>query len=110
MITSPKLRASQTADRVASQLGTRVVVDDRLAAMFDIDALERILSDAGDPIRPVLVGHDPDFSALVAELSGAADLPMKKGTFARVDTERPLRPGMGTLRWLVPPDLLTDGR
>jgi hypothetical protein len=31
---------------------------------------------------------------------------MKKGSLARIDAPRPLEPGGGTLRWLVPPDLL----
>ena len=109
-ITSPKLRASQTADIVATHIGTRVEIDDRLAAAFDAGMLEDILRDAGDPLRPVVVGHDPDFSTLVAELCGAPDIPMKKGALARIDIERPLRPGAGTIRWLVPPDLLTYGR
>lgn len=109
-ITSPKLRASQTADLVATHLGTRVVVDDRLAVACDVDTVEAILHDNGDPLRPVLVGHDPDFSGLVAELCGAPDLPMKKGALARIDLERPVRPGTGTLRWLVPPDLLQYAR
>jgi hypothetical protein len=35
---------------------------------------------------------------------------MKKGALARVDSERPFAPGRGTLRWLVPPDLLKADR
>jgi hypothetical protein len=31
---------------------------------------------------------------------------MKKGALARIDARRPLAPGTGELRWLVPPDLL----
>jgi hypothetical protein len=31
---------------------------------------------------------------------------MRKGTLARIDIERPLEPGAGVLRWLLPPDLL----
>jgi phosphohistidine phosphatase SixA len=53
-----------------------------------------------------VVGHDPDFSDLVAELTGFPSLSMKKGAFVRVDVDRPLRAGAGTLAWLVPPDLL----
>ena len=109
-ITSPKLRASQTADIVAARLGVSVEIDDRLAVAFDVDTLQAIVRDNGDPLRPVLVGHDPDFSAMVAELCGAPDIPMKKGALARIDIEQPFRPGSGTLRWLVPPDLLTYGR
>ena len=109
-ITSPKLRASQTADIVATHLGTRVEIDDRLASSFSVDMLEDVLRDAGDADRAVVVGHDPDFSALVAGLCGAPDIPMRKGALARIDIGRPLRPGTGTLRWLVPPDLLQYGR
>jgi hypothetical protein len=35
---------------------------------------------------------------------------MKKGAFVRIDIERPLQPGRGTLRWLIPPDLLKPER
>ena len=44
-------------------------------------------------------------SELVSELVGAP-IPMRKGTLARIDVERPLQPGTGELRWLVPPDLV----
>lgn len=110
IITSPRLRSAQTAEIVAERLGVPVGVDDRLAEELGIGSLERILRDAGNPSRPVLVGHDPDFSALVATLCGAGGIPMKKGALARIDIDRPLSPGDGTLRWLVPPDLLKPGR
>ena len=51
----------------------------------------------------MIVGHDPDFSELLALLSGTSDLPMRKGALALVDAERPLAPGAGTLRWLSRP-------
>ena len=104
-ITSPKIRAAQTAEIVAEPLGTKVSIDDRLAGGLEIAALEAVLEDAGDPRRVVIVGHDPDFSELLSELLGT-QLEMKKGAFARVEIERPLRAGAGTLRWLLPPDSL----
>ena len=110
VITSPKVRAAQTAEIVAGHLKVPVAVDDRLAGALDSAALTAVLRDAGDPSRPVVVGHDPDFSDLLAELCGATGLPMRKGALARVDIEPPLRPGTGTLRWLIPPDLLKPGR
>jgi phosphohistidine phosphatase len=106
IITSPKLRAAQTAEIVGQRLGIPVGVDERLVGDLGVAALEAILRDAGDPVRPVLVGHDPDFSAVVAMLCGAGNVPMKKGAFARIDVDRPIAPGRGELRWLVPPDLL----
>ena len=110
IISSPKLRAAQTAEIVAKHLGIQISFDDRLAGAFEVETLETLLRDAGDPVRPVVVGHDPDFSDILAELSGASQLPMPKGALARVDIERPLRAGGGTLHWLVPPDLLKPAR
>ena len=110
ILSSPKLRAAQTAEIVAKHLGIQISFDDRLAGAFEVETLETLLRDASDPVRPVVVGHDPDFSDVLAELSGASQLPMPKGALARVDIERPLRAGGGTLHWLVPPDLLKPAR
>ncbi len=108
LLSSPKLRAKQTAEPVAVRLGATLVVDDRLAGPVTLAALERILADAGGPSRPVIVGHDPDFSDLLALLVGASELPMRKGAIARVDLDRGIAPGLGLLRWLIPPDLIPD--
>ena len=107
VISSPKLRATQTAEPIAEALGLTVRTDERLGGLLDLAALEGILADAGDPARVVLVGHDPDFSELVAVLCDTAGAPMRKGALARIDAARPLQPGGGTLRWLLTPDLLT---
>ena len=110
IITSPKARAAQTAEIVAGHLGVPVSVDDRLGGELGLAELEHVLRAAGDPDRPVVVGHDPDFSELVAILCDTSRVPMRKGAFARIDVARPLEPGGGTLRWLVPPDLLKAER
>jgi phosphohistidine phosphatase len=110
IITSPKLRALQTAQIVADRIGAAYSLDTRLAGGLSPALLETLLRDAGDPERPVVVGHDPDFSEMVAELCGASEMPMRKGGLARIDIDRPLAAGAGTLRWLVPPDLLKTGR
>lgn len=110
LITSPKVRAVETAEIVARLLDASLAVDDRLGGALDLPTVEAIVSGHGDPERPVLVGHDPDFSDLVATLCGAGGVPMRKGTFVRIEVDRPLRPGSGTLRWLVPPDLLKPER
>jgi phosphohistidine phosphatase len=107
VITSPKLRASQTAEIVADRLGLSVEVDDDLGGSLSLSTIDGILDRAGGPDSVVLVGHDPDFSELLAELIGSENVPMKKGALARIDAERPLSAGAATLRWLIPPDLLT---
>jgi phosphohistidine phosphatase len=110
VISSPKIRALQTAEIVAAAIGAAVREDDRLADGFDPATVDEILAAAGHPRRPVLVGHDPDFSHVLGWLASAAGLTMKKGAFARVDVRGPVADGRGTLRWLVPPDLLDRER
>jgi len=106
VLTSPRVRAHETAEMVADRLGVPVRIDPRLGSSLDLATVEAILDDAGGPVRPVLVGHDPDFSDLLALLTGSPGLRMRKGAFALLDVERPLSPGSAQLRWLVPPDLL----
>jgi phosphohistidine phosphatase len=107
IVSSPKVRARQTANLVADVLGVGVANDERLAERFDLDALAAIMAGVGGTSL-MLVGHDPDFSDILATLVGAADLPMRKGAIARVDLALPLAPGCGILRWLFPPELLPD--
>jgi phosphohistidine phosphatase len=110
ILTSPKLRAAETARLVADALGARVTEDERLGSDVTTEALPAVLRDAGSPDRVMIVGHDPDFSELLATLCDAAQIPMKKGALARVDLDGDMAPGAGVLRWLVPPDLLRTDR
>jgi phosphohistidine phosphatase len=110
IITSPKVRAARTAEIVAGHLGKPVAIDERLAGGLDLPTVDAIIHDAGDPERVVIVGHDPDFSHLLGELLEAHVLFTKKGAMARIDVERPLRAGTGSLAWLVPPELLKPAR
>ena len=103
---SPKLRALDTARLVATPLGLPVRVVDALGGPLDVESVEALLDALGNPSRPLLVGHDPDFSELAAALAGVAELPMRKGALVRIDLTRPLEPGSGMLRWLLPPELL----
>jgi phosphohistidine phosphatase len=110
IISSPKVRAVQTAGPVADRIGLSVVTDDRLAGGLDVDTVEAVLRDAGDPESAVLVGHDPDFSDLVGLLCDAGGVSMRKGALARIEIDRPLVAGAGSLRWLLPPDALKPER
>jgi phosphohistidine phosphatase len=110
IITSPKVRARRTAEIVGAAIGVGVRLDDRLAGGFEPATVDALLADAGDPRRPVLVGHDPDFSQVLGWLASADGVTMKKGALARVDVRGAVADGRGTLRWLVPPDLLDRDR
>lgn len=110
IITSPLTRALQTAEIVADVLGTRLAIDERVGGGLTLGGLDAVLGDHGAPTRPIVVGHDPDMTELLATLCGMSEIPMRKGAFARIEAETPLQPGSGILRWLIPPDALKPER
>jgi phosphohistidine phosphatase len=107
VISSPKVRAADTARIVGDAIGTTVEIDARLAGGFGLTELRSLLGERGSKARVVLVGHDPDFSDLVASLVGAA-IPLRKGALARIELAREPIAGSGTLRWLIPPDAVAS--
>jgi phosphohistidine phosphatase len=77
-LSSPKLRALQTAERACEPLGIEVRVEPALGgAPFD---LEQLVAGLGTVL---LVGHDPSFSLLLHDLTGT-QARMKKGGLAAV--------------------------
>jgi phosphohistidine phosphatase len=105
IVSSPLLRALQTAEIVATELGMTVRRDARLGSGFGKQELWTLLDELGAR-EPLLVGHEPDLSTLLSYLVDAPGLPMKKGTLATVDLETRLGDGEGILRWLLPPEVL----
>lgn len=108
LLTSPKVRAVETATIVGERLGVRPQVAERLAEGVTVAVVEQILAGHGRLGSALLVGHDPDFSDLVSDLCGASGLSLRKGALARLDAPRPLAVGRATLRWLLPPDALIE--
>ncbi len=77
-LSSPKLRALQTAQYACAPLGVEVTVDRRLAGEpFDANDLAAGLGDV------LLVGHDPSFTLTLHDLTGA-QARMKKGGLAGI--------------------------
>lgn len=107
IVTSPLARARRTAEIVADglDLSGRLLVDERLAPGFGRRRLEEILAEHGPLEAPLVVGHEPDCSGVIAELIGGGDVVMKKGGLARVDMTAPTAGG-GRLVWLLTPPLL----
>ncbi len=104
---SPRVRARQTAELAAEgwseEQQARMAVHEPLAGGFDaaqaLDAIAAVPADG----RLLLVGHEPDLSRLVGELTGArADV--KKGGLAivRLDVS-PADPASGELVALLRP-------
>ena len=78
-LTSPKVRARDTAALACEELGVKVEEDERLAG-GDFDPLE-LAAGRGEVM---LVGHEPDFSQAVALVTGSR-VKMKKGGIAAID-------------------------
>jgi phosphohistidine phosphatase len=79
-LSSPKIRAADTAKLACEPLGVDVQLEPRLAGgPFHAEELAAGLG------QVLLVGHDPDFSTAVHDMTGA-QVRMKKGGLAAVDT------------------------
>jgi phosphohistidine phosphatase len=107
ILTSPRVRAADTARLIGKALGVKPTTDPRVDSGFDQVALEAIVGDLDAAATSViLVGHDPDFSAIASWLS-ASTVEMRKGAIAKIDLPgRKVGRGAGVLRWLLPPDAL----
>lgn len=107
IVTSPLTRARRTAEIVADALGMRaaLVDDERLGHGLDAAVLARVVAAHPGVQSLMLVGHEPDFSATIAELIGGGRLDMKKGGLARVDVRGTGLDG-GVLAWLLTPGQL----
>ena len=68
VLTSPLLRARQTADQIAQETGSELRVDDRLAPGLTPELLRSVLEDEKEPVA--VVGHQPDFSEIAFALTG----------------------------------------
>ena len=81
--TSPRVRARDTALLACEALGIEPIDHAALSAGFAVaDALELVA--AGGPDQRVLVvGHEPDFSQVVYDLTGGR-IDLKKGAIAAV--------------------------
>jgi phosphohistidine phosphatase len=107
ILSSPLVRALQTAEIVAKAADStaRVITDDRLAPGFGPKDLTAILADHNSARGLLLVGHEPDFSETIGQVTGGGRITMKKGALAYVEVEDPATI-KGTLVWLIPPKVL----
>jgi len=108
ILTSPLVRARQTAQIVAGELGMNEQVHDHAGIGHGLDAgvLRGIVAVHPGVSSLMVVGHEPDFSLTIAELIGGGRVDMRKGGLARVDVRGPALDG-GVLAWLLTPAQLT---
>jgi phosphohistidine phosphatase len=108
IVTSPLVRAAETAEIVAASFSSRVPVD-TCAALSPGGSAEDLLAFLGkhaDRGRVLLVGHEPDLGALAARLIGAgsrANLAFKKGGCCSIRFDKPPAQSAGQLVWWLTP-------
>lgn len=101
VLTSPLPRASQTAEIAARYLDSKCVEDELLAPRFGRSELKKLLKKHCCE-SVMLVGHEPDFSKTVGNLTGAR-IKLSKAGIALVEIGADL--SCGRLLWLFPPKI-----
>jgi phosphohistidine phosphatase SixA len=71
VLSSPLLRARETADAIARAAGVTPETDERLAPGADANSVRAVVDGRGDPV--VVVGHQPDCSEIVFALTGRVE-------------------------------------
>jgi phosphohistidine phosphatase len=109
VLTSPLVRARQTAEIVVAALDPRpsLVQIDSLAPEGSFAAVVAELAKHAKRTRIALVGHEPNIGELAARLIGSRHgVEFKKGAVCRIDVEALPPSGPGDLRWLLTPRIL----
>ena len=101
ILTSPLPRASQTAEIAAERLGIELKTEPALAHGFNVERLRRLIGkNDGDCI--MVVGHEPEFSEVIKELTGG-EVKLSKAGVALLEVNRGCT--SGKLLWLFPPKI-----
>jgi phosphohistidine phosphatase len=91
VLTSPLLRARETAEEIARALGTTTEADERLAPGATAAGVREAAAERGENI--VAVGHQPDCGRVAAELTGGPEPPFPKAGVAVIDLGGPAGAG-----------------
>jgi phosphohistidine phosphatase len=108
VLTSPLVRARQTAEAIASAYDLRppIAVAEGLAPGASFEALAADLERQTRRSRIALVGHEPGIGELASNLAGLRrPLPFKKAAVCRIDADT-FAHGAGTLRWFLTPKIV----
>ena len=113
VLTSPLLRARQSADIIASALGIEARLEEisGLAPESTVEHLMFSLTRYQDREHLLLVGHEPLLSSAAAQLLGGRqpaklNLELKKGSLCRIEIETIPAASPGKLHWLLTPKQL----
>ena len=99
IVTSPLPRAAQTAEIAVDHLKAKLRQDESLSPGFGMRELRTVLN-RHRAKNLMLVGHEPDFTSVISELTGAS-LKLSKAGVALVDVDP--ETAKAKLLWLFPP-------
>jgi phosphohistidine phosphatase len=99
---SPRARARQTAEIIASALNMAVEIREEVNFDFDVSSIAMLIEGLPPDAEVMFVGHEPSMSDVIRALTGA-DVVMKVGSLARVDVDDPRADLHGHLVWLLAP-------
>ena len=111
VVTSPLVRAMETAKIIAESLASTTAMDvcEAMRPGGSPEDVIAFLAKRPSRTRVLVVGHEPDLSELAARLIGAgshANLVFKKGGCAMVSFEDFPPRSPGQLEWWLPPRLM----
>jgi phosphohistidine phosphatase len=109
VLTSPLVRARQTAEILAQGLASKppVATSAALAPGGRVTALIEDLSKYSRRSRIAVVGHEPDLGQLAARLIGTrGTVTFRKGGVCRIDLDALPPTGPGHLVWFATPRML----
>jgi phosphohistidine phosphatase len=85
VLSSPLLRARQTAEAIATATGAEAEVDERLAPGATIDDLRDAVRGRGATV--VVVGHQPDCGQIAAAVTGGPEPEFKTAGMVELEVE-----------------------
>jgi phosphohistidine phosphatase len=112
ILSSPYIRAKDTARIVAKEVGKEVNLTDFLVPDGSAADLIAEINDE-KPQRVLLVGHEPDLSRFISLLvtgNGDATIELKKGGFCKLTAQKLSFGQCATLNWLLTPKLIRSLR
>jgi phosphohistidine phosphatase len=108
VFTSPLPRAVQTAELFCEAMGGMPVADDGLRPGAPWARMAHAMAGHPEARGVMFVGHEPDLSSAMAELSGAASIRLRNGGLGCLEFHGAPEPASGEIAWLLDPDLYSD--
>jgi phosphohistidine phosphatase len=108
LLTSPLVRARQTAEIAAAAWGRVKLTEEPALAGGGFEEIASAVEKHGRKALVATFGHEPDVSSVLAHILGTGEserLTFRKGGAALVDVPQRLADG-GALVWYAPPRLL----